>query len=91
LRRAFHGARDLQLLDAIASRAEIVSESTHDAIAGAATVTPIVDERDWKRRYRLTQLVDHCDMFLVRMRGRRWFARYVDVEANGRRADHSWR
>jgi hypothetical protein len=69
-----------RLLDSIASRGAVFSGSTADAIAGAASVAPIADERDWKRRYRLTRLVDHCDMFLMRTRGMRWFRRHVDVE-----------
>ena len=69
-----------RLLNAIASSGELACAPTAVAIAGAASVAPIGDEQDWKRRYRLTKLVDHCDMFLMRIRGRRWFARYVDVE-----------
>jgi hypothetical protein len=69
-----------RLLDGIASRGELYCAPTAEAIAGAASVTPIDDERDWKRRYRLTRLVDHCDMFLMRLRGRRWFEKNVEVE-----------
>ncbi|MEP6702128.1 MAG: hypothetical protein ABJB04_03995 [Betaproteobacteria bacterium] len=68
------------LLNAIAARGRIYPETTAEAVAGAKEVAPIADETDWKRRYRLTRLVDHCDLFLYRTRGPRWFERYVDVE-----------
>ena len=47
---------------------------------GAAMVAPIGDAREWKKRYRLIRLVDHCDLFLVRTRTRRWFRKHVDVD-----------
>jgi hypothetical protein len=72
--------RGFALLNSIAARDDVLSESTAVAIAGAACVAPVADERDWKRRYRLTRLVDHCDLFLMRTRSRNWFERHVDVE-----------
>jgi hypothetical protein len=69
-----------RLLDAVATRAELHPEATAAALAGAASIGPVGDPVDWARRYRLTRLVDHCDLFLVRTRGRRWFARHVTVE-----------
>src|SRR5207244_8202621 len=74
--------RGFSLLDSLASHDDMYSDSTASALAGVRSFAPIDDEREWKRRYRLTRLVDHCDMFLIRIRTRRWFARYVDVEGD---------
>ena len=68
------------LLDRIARRDDIYAESTADALTGARSFTSIEDGQDWKRRHRLTRLVDHTDMFLIGTRTRRWFARHVEVE-----------
>jgi len=80
LAACFPWTKGFAFLNRIAAREDVFPESTAEAIAGAASVAPIADERDWKRRYRLTRLVDHCDLFLMRTRGRRWFERHVDVE-----------
>ena len=55
-------------------------ESTDAALAGARTVIDVGDGTEWKRRHRLVRLVDHCDMYLMRSRSRRWLARHVDVD-----------
>lgn len=68
------------LLDRIARRDDVYAESTVEALAGARSFASIDDELDWKRRHRLTRLVDHTDLFLIRTRGHRWFARHVEVE-----------
>ena len=70
------------LLDRIARRDDVYAAPTAEALAGARSYAPIENEQEWKRRYRLTRLVDHSDMFLIRSRGRRWFQRYVDVEGD---------
>jgi hypothetical protein len=72
--------RGFSWLRTIAGRDDVYREAAAEALAGARTFSPVGDESEWKRRYRLTRLVDHCDMFLVRSRGMRWFHRYVDVE-----------
>jgi len=68
------------LLRKFADSSDLYPELAEAACDGAATVCPIGDPRAWKQRYRLIRLVDHCDMFLVRTRSRRWFRRHVDVE-----------
>ncbi|MBK7471334.1 MAG: hypothetical protein IPI73_12615 [Betaproteobacteria bacterium] len=68
------------LLRKFAASDNLYSELAEAACTGAATVCPTGDRRVWKQRYRLIRLVDHCDMFLVRTRSRRWFCRHVDVE-----------
>jgi hypothetical protein len=68
-----------RLLDKLARRDDICSSATEDALAGARSLGRIEDEQDWKRRFRLTRLVDHTDMFLVRTRGLHWFERHVKV------------
>ena len=73
-------SRGFSRLDWIARRDDVYAASTAEAVAGARSYAPIENEQDWKRRYRLTRLVDHCDMFLIRSRGRRWFDSYVRVE-----------
>ncbi|HTI95501.1 MAG TPA: hypothetical protein VL425_03210 [Rudaea sp.] len=35
------------------------------------------DEREWKYRFRLLRLVDHADVYLAMLRGRRWRRRHV--------------
>ena len=68
------------LLRRFAAGDDLYPELAQAACDGAATVCPVGDRRAWKQRYRLIRLVDHCDMFLVRTRSRRWFRRHVDVE-----------
>ena len=68
------------LLRRFAAGDDLYPELAQAACDGAATVCPVGDRRAWKQRYRLIRLVDHCDMFLVRTRSRRWFHRHVDVE-----------
>jgi hypothetical protein len=68
-----------RMLRRIADRASLYAEPTAAALAGARMVEPVDNAPEWELRYRLTRLVDHCDMFLVRTRSRAWFERYVDV------------
>ena len=68
------------LLRKFAANDDLYPELTEAACNGAMMVSPISDIREWKRRYRLIRLVDHCDMFLVRTRTRRWFRKHVDVD-----------
>ena len=68
-----------RLLCKFAEREDLYVELTSTACEGAMTVSAISDTDEWKRRYRLVRLVDHCDMFLVRTRSMRWFRNYVDV------------
>ncbi|MBK7470969.1 MAG: hypothetical protein IPI73_10455 [Betaproteobacteria bacterium] len=67
-------------LAAHARDANLYREACEAAYAGAKTIFDIRDAEDWKRRYRLVRLVDHCDLFLVRTRSHRWLRRHVDVE-----------
>lgn len=68
-----------KLLDSIAHRTSLYEADADAALAGASCVTTIGDSADWKRRYRLTRLIDYCDLFLARTRTARWFAKHVDV------------
>jgi phosphatidylinositol dimannoside acyltransferase len=68
------------LLRKFAASDDLYRELTDTACNGAMMVAPISDIREWKQRYRLIRLVDHCDMFLVRTRSRRWFRKHVDVD-----------
>ena len=68
-----------KLLDEIARRTGLYDAEVDAALASASTVTSIEDSADWKRRCRLTRLIDYCDLFLVRTRSRRWIAKHVDV------------
>lgn len=76
-----------RLLRRFAANADLFPELTDAACNGAQTVSPIDDVTAWKQRYRLIRLVDHCDMFLLRTRSRRWLRKHADVEgawpANG--------
>jgi hypothetical protein len=69
-----------RLLRKFAASDALYPELTDAACAGAMTVSPIADHAEWKLRYRLIRLVDHCDMFLVRTRSRRWPLRHVDID-----------
>lgn len=69
-----------RLLRKFAAGDGLYRELTDTAYRGAQSVSPISDSGEWKLRYRLIRLVDHCDMFLVRTRSRRWFERHVDVD-----------
>jgi hypothetical protein len=71
-----------RLLDAVARRVHLHPEATATALAGAASIAGVGNREEWERRYRLTRLVDHCDLFLMRTRGRRWFARHVRVDGD---------
>lgn len=68
------------LLRKLAASDDLYPVLTRDACNGAAMVAPIGDAREWKKRYRLIRLVDHCDLFLVRTRTRRWFRKHVEVD-----------
>lgn len=68
------------LLKKIAVSEKLYPELTASACNGAMTVSPIEDLGEWKKRFRLIRLVDHCDMFLVRTRTRRWIRKHVDVD-----------
>jgi phosphatidylinositol dimannoside acyltransferase len=68
------------LLRKFAASSDLYPELTDVACNGAMTVSPISDISEWKRRFRLIRLVDHCDMYLVRTRSRRWFCQHVDVD-----------
>ena len=69
-----------RLLKKSARNADLFRELTEAACIGALTVSPIADVIAWKQRYRLIRLVDHCDMFLLRTRSRRWLRKHADVE-----------
>ena len=68
-----------RLLDRIARDRALYRQATSEARHGAATIAPIDRDSAWDRRYRLTRLVDHCDMLLMNTRSQRWFRRFVDV------------
>ncbi|MEP7084734.1 MAG: hypothetical protein ABI854_08355 [Betaproteobacteria bacterium] len=69
-----------RLLRRFARNADLFPELTEAACNGALTVSPIEDVTAWKQRYRLIRLVDHCDMFLLRTRSRRWLRKHADVQ-----------
>ncbi|MEO8132714.1 MAG: hypothetical protein ABI831_01865 [Betaproteobacteria bacterium] len=68
------------LLSRLARSERLYGDLAAAALSGAQTMAPIPDPLEWKRRYRLIRLVDHCDLFLVRTRSMRWLERNVDVE-----------
>lgn len=51
--------------------------SVDPAWAAAREHCPGCDEREWKYRFRLLRLVDHTDVYLALLRGRRWRRRHV--------------
>jgi len=69
-----------RLLKWFAAGNDLYPELTEAACRGALTISPIADIVAWKRRYRLIRLVDHCDMFLLRTRTRKWIRKHADVE-----------
>ena len=69
-----------RLLQRYSRRANLYREVCEAALAGASTIGGIADPLAWKRRHLLIRLVDHCDLFLVRTRSRRWLRRFVDID-----------
>ncbi|KFI22222.1 hypothetical protein [Nitrosococcus oceani] len=54
-------------------------ELTEQSLAAAQKVIPIGDPTRWCAAYRLTQLVDHGDLYLSRFRSDRWLRKYLDL------------
>lgn len=54
-------------------------ELTEQSLAAAQKVIPIGDSTRWCAAYRLTQLVDHGDLYLSRFRSDRWLIKYLDL------------
>jgi hypothetical protein len=69
-----------KLLKKFATSDALYAQLTEAACNGTMMVAPISDIPAWKQHYRLIHLVDHCDLFLVRTRSRRWFRKHVDVD-----------
>lgn len=57
----------------------LYAAETEAARQAASGVLPGADD-DWARRYRLSRLFDHADLFLMLTRGRRWLNDWLDVE-----------
>ncbi|MDR3387206.1 MAG: hypothetical protein P4L92_09155 [Rudaea sp.] len=54
-------------------------EAADPAWVAARVHFPGSDEKSWKYRFRLLRLVDHADVYLTLLRGRRWRARNILV------------
>ncbi len=52
-------------------------EATEPAWAAARMHCPDCDEKLWKYHFRLLRLVDHADVYLTLLRGKRWRARHI--------------
>ncbi|MGA9334182.1 MAG: hypothetical protein WBV39_07890 [Rudaea sp.] len=60
------------------SRSErLYREAVEPAWAAAQPHCPDSDATQWKSRFRLLRLVDHADVYLTLLRGKRWRRRYV--------------
>lgn len=57
----------------------LYQELTEQSLAAAQKVIPIDDPIRWRTIYRLTQLVDHGDLYLSRFRSDRWLRKYLDL------------
>ena len=65
------------LLKRLACNERLYRLSVDPAWAAAREHCPGCDEREWKYRFRLLRLVDHADVYLALLRGRRWRRRHV--------------
>ena len=65
------------LLKRIARSERLYREAVEPAWAAARTYCPDADETTWKFRFRLLRLVDHADVYLTLLRGKRWRQRHV--------------
>lgn len=65
------------LLKRLARCERLYRLSVDPAWAAAREYCPGCDEREWKYRFRLLRLVDHTDVYLALLRGRRWRHRHV--------------
>lgn len=71
-----------RLLAWIARSEALYRLAVEPAWEAARTHLPNLDEREWKRRFRLLRLVDHVDVYLTLWRGRRWRTRNIAVRAD---------
>lgn len=67
------------LLRRIARSESLYRLTVEPAWDAARSHFPDLDEREFKFRFRLLRLVDHADVYLTLLRGRRWRQRYIDV------------
>jgi len=65
------------LLKRCARNERLYREAAEPAWAAARGHCPGSDEKLWKYRFRLLRLVDHADVYLTLLRGRRWRARHI--------------
>lgn len=65
------------ILKRVARSERLYRESVDPAWAAARTHCPNSDERVWKTHFRLLRLVDHADVYLTLLRGKRWRRRFV--------------
>lgn len=65
------------VLKGIARSQRIYRMAADPAWEAARAHAPDCDEREWKYRFRLLRLVDHVDVFLTLLRGKRWRRRYL--------------
>jgi len=63
------------LLKRLARSPRLLRAATDPAWEAARPYLGAADELDWKFRFRLLRLVDHADVYLALLRGRRWRAR----------------
>lgn len=49
------------------------------ALAGVASIVPVVNAKAWGEAARMVRLVDHADLYLSLFRGDGWLRRYVSV------------
>lgn len=65
------------LLKRIARSERLYRETVEPAWAAARAYAPMADEAMWKFRFRLLRLVDHADVYLTLLRGKRWRQRHI--------------
>ena len=65
------------LLKRLARSERLYRLSVDPAWDAARAHCPDGHEREWKYRFRLLRLVDHADVYLAMLRGRRWRRRHV--------------
>ena len=65
------------VLKRIARSQRLYRTAAEPAWQAARAHAPDCDEREWKYRFRLLRLVDHADVYLTLLRGKRWRRRHL--------------
>ena len=69
-----------RLFRRIAAAGWLYREATERAYAQAARLGWVADPAEWRRRRRLTTLVDHADHYLSRTRSDAWIAKHMEAQ-----------